>query len=55
MIKWDLKTEIIKCLCDEIKWGKWGRYCDIASGYHWPICRSEGGSSASGLRLSEGN
>jgi len=43
--------EMIKCLRVEIKWGEWHRHCDVALGYHWPDDSSEGGSLASGSRL----
>lgn len=45
-----------KILCDEMKWDKWCRHCDIALGYYWPSDDMSGrGSSLSGLQLVVGN
>lgn len=47
--------EMIKCLRDELKWGKWCRLCDIGLGYYWPSKDLSGGPSASGLCVVDGN
>lgn len=40
-----LWCEMIKRLCDELKWGEWHRHCDVALGDYWPSDKtSEGGS-----------
>lgn len=26
----------IKCLCNEMRWGKWCRHFDMVLGYYWP-------------------
>lgn len=36
--------EMIKILCDEMKWGKW-QHCDILLGYYWTSEDKSGGSS----------
>ena len=41
--------EMIKCLCDEMKWDEWHKHCDVALGCYWPSDdTSDGGSSVSG-------
>ena len=39
--------EMIKCLCDEMKWGEWHRHCDMVLSYYWPSDNLSEGSSAS--------
>lgn len=40
--------EMLKCLCDEMKWAEWHRHCHVVFGCRWPDDTAEEGSSASG-------
>lgn len=47
--------EMIKDLCDKVKWGERHTHWDPALGYYCPSDNMSGGWSASGLWLTVGN